>query len=181
MEGGDTLVQYILDKVAFVKKRYHTSNPFDIASFLNIIVRFHNLGNLQGYYTSLWRLNYIVINSALTENMKNVICSHELGHSFFHKEFANSVRLEDYTLFDLNSKLEREANLFAAELLISDESIFEAINFQNSLQGIASMLNVPAELLDFKCQALSYKGYNLNSSLNSRADFLKNCFIKADF
>lgn len=44
------------------------------------------------------------------------------------------------------SKIEREANLFAAELLISDESFAEV----NNIYELASLHGVPVELVELK-------------------------------
>ncbi len=166
-------MQHILDKVVTLKKKYDTTNPFEIAGSMNVNILFHELGSLKGYYTYIRRSNYIVINSKLDEKMKHVICSHELGHNCLHKEFAKYTPMKDYMLFDMSSKPEREANLFSAELILSDDDVLDAINSQYSFQTTASMLNVPLELLDFKFQALKYKGYHFVSPFNSRADFLK--------
>lgn len=52
--------------------------------------------------------------------------SHELGHAVMHRKL-NCYFIRNKTLL-LNSKIETEANLFAAELLIPDEVIIENRN-----------------------------------------------------
>ena len=49
--------------------------------------------------------------------------------------------------------------LFAAELLLKDEDVFELLNDDTSFFGVASILRVPPELLDFKFRVLKHKGY----------------------
>jgi Zn-dependent peptidase ImmA (M78 family) len=90
-------VQHILDKVVTLRKKYGTTNPFEIAGSMNVNILFHDLGSLKGYYTYIRRSNYIVINSKLDEKMKHVICSHELAIICLHKEFAKYTPLAGYS------------------------------------------------------------------------------------
>ena len=69
--------------------------------------------------------------------------------------------------------LELEANLFAAELLIRDEQVTDLLN-EYTFFETASILNVPAALLDFKFAILQKcKGYKLSALGIAESDFLK--------
>ncbi len=86
------------------------------------------------------------------------------GFSTFH----------DTALYDESSAAEKEANLFAAELLMDDEKVLEEINNDGTFFTAAAMLNVPMELLDFKFRKMKWKGYKLvEPPVTSRSDFLK--------
>lgn len=105
----------IINEVNRLIKTYHTRNPLEIV--------YHDLGNLKGYYFYQSRFRFIVINENISEEMQTVTCSHELGHDRFHQHLAKNDPIKEFTLFDITSKPEREANLFTVELLIPDESI----------------------------------------------------------
>lgn len=166
-------MQHILDKVSSLVNKFKTNNPFEIAAHLKATVLFHNLGNLKGYYTYDRRFRYIVINCSLEEKMQRIICAHELGHDRLHQHYAKYTPLNDFSLYDMSSKPEREANLFAAELLLPDDEVFAGINSCYSFHTMASVLNVPLELLDFKIQVLKKKGYHFVAPIQARGDFLK--------
>ena len=68
--------------------------------------------------------------------------------------------------------MEYEANLFAAELLLEDETVLKLLN-EYTFFETASMLNVPAALLDFKFGILKAKGYGISSLHYGKSDFLK--------
>ena len=77
-----------------------------------------------------------------------------------------------YDEFDDVCKMEYEANLFAAELLLEDETVLNHLN-EYTFFETASMLNVPAALLDFKFSILKTKGYRINDM-----QIAKSCFLK---
>ncbi|MER2171811.1 MAG: ImmA/IrrE family metallo-endopeptidase [Psychrobacillus psychrodurans] len=95
------------------------------------------------------RNQYIVINSNLEKYTQNIVCAHELGHAVLHPKI-NTPFMRNNTLLSVN-KIEREANRFAAELLIPDESLNEYETIQNK----ASLHNVPLELVELKCEKLN--------------------------
>ena len=117
----------IRKKVAYLKKKYDTSNPFDLAACLGIKVIFEDLGTINGYYNKQLRMRQIHINQNLPEHIRKLTCAHELGHALLHPN-ANTPFLRSCTFYSVN-KLEIEANTFAAELLISDDDIEEYKDF----------------------------------------------------
>jgi len=169
------MINFIIESVRRLVKRYNETDPFRLCEHLGILVLFEEFSNnLKGYFFHQSRIKIIVINSALPEDLQRIICAHELGHAILHKELAAKNTLNDFALFDTIAKPEFEANLFAAELLISDDSLIERLNDDLSFFGVASALYVPAELLDFKFRILKHKGYRLEPLLYARGDFLKN-------
>ncbi|TGE31893.1 ImmA/IrrE family metallo-endopeptidase [Desulfosporosinus sp. Sb-LF] len=127
----------------------------------------------KGYFFQQSRIKIIVINSSLPEDLQRIICAHELGHALLHKDLAAKNTLNDFALFDTVAKPEFEANLFAAELLISDNAVIEGLNDDLSFFGVASALYAPAELLDLKFRILKHKGYRLEAPIHARGDFLR--------
>lgn len=143
---------WIRERILQLKENYNSSCPFTLASYLNIIVLTWDLHpEINGYYKYDRRNQYIVINSNLSYAMQIVVCAHELGHAILHK-YVNTPFMRKNTLLSVG-KIEREANLFAAELLIPDESLFDHYE-QMTIYEIASLHNVPLELVELKCKGL---------------------------
>ena len=99
---------------------------------------------INGYYKYDRRNQYIVINDNLDQHNQRVVCAHERGHAILHKH-VNTPFMRNNTFLSVD-KIEHEANRFAAELLIPDESIYEL----NNIHHVASLHNVPVELVRLK-------------------------------
>ena len=151
------MISRILEEVDKLTKKYKTRDPFEIAKGLNIDIIYHDLGNLKGYYYYQSRMKYIVINKNISEDLKPVICAHELGHDRLHLHFAKNFAIREFGLFDMSSKPEREANLFAAELLIDETRFLELVFDGNSFFYISNKLNVPIELIQYKREILNLR------------------------
>ena len=77
-------------------------------------------------------------------------------------------------MFDQNSVMEKEANLFAAEYILEDQKVFEVLNRDTTFFSAAAALYVPAELLDFKFRLMKWKGYKLTEPpISARSNFLR--------
>ena len=136
----------IRKKVAYLKKKYDTINPFDLAACLGIKVIFEDLGTINGYYNKQLRMKQIHINQNLPEHIQKLTCAHELGHALIHPN-ANTPFLRNSTFYSVD-KLEVEANTFAAELLISNDDIAEYKNC--TVNQFARMLGYREELIRLK-------------------------------
>jgi len=112
---------------------------------MGIVILFEPLGTLRGYYNNFQRNRFIHINSDLSESEQRVVCGHELGHAVQHKGL-NICFLESNTYF-VKNKFEREANLFAAHLLFTDEVLNRYYENNFTIEQIANAENVSSELL----------------------------------
>ena len=80
----------------------------------------------------------------------------------------------DFALFDTTDQKEYEANLFAAEFLMTDRDVLERLNADVSFFNAAALLRVPPELLDFKFRVLKRKGYKVvDPPITSTGAFMK--------
>lgn len=114
--------------VAYYVRKYNTNDPFKIAEHLGIQVYFVPLGNVSGNYRYFERTKCIFINSDIDDsNYLMTIMAHELGHALLHWK-ENCCFMAHRTLL-LTSKIERQANLFAAYLLITDNNLKDFIGF----------------------------------------------------
>ena len=146
-------------------------NIFETAENSGAIVWERPLGGLKGFYLFENGFRYIIINEELDKVTKAVVCAHELGHDMLHRELSEGG-IRENTLFLSSNKTEREANLFAAEVLISDGEILDEIADHNNINTLCAAIGFPKGIVDFKLEILNFKGYNFNSS-GAVSDFLK--------
>lgn len=163
----------IVELAKNIVKEYGSSNVFEIAGKMGIKVWARPLGSLKGFYLCENGCRYIVINEKLDDKMSAVVCAHELGHDLLHRELSDG-KVRETTLFLENIKTEREANLFAASILISDNEMLSELKNKTSLDNIAASLGFPREIIAFKLKALYCEGFEIKI-----ADF-KDDFLKGD-
>lgn len=113
---------------------------------MGVVILFERLKDTLGYFNTYKRIKIIHINQELNESEQQFVCAHELGHSILHPE-VNTPFLRKNTLFSI-SKIEREANEFAVELLLPDTLLYEHQDV--SLSHLAANSGVPLELLHLK-------------------------------
>ncbi|MDF9622630.1 ImmA/IrrE family metallo-endopeptidase [Bacillus cereus] len=132
-------------------KRFQTTDPFEIAERLQIHVFYNNLHpHIMGFYKYDRKNQYICINKNLDTNDQTATCSHELGHCKIHKHINTPfLRVNTFLTVD---KLERQANLFAIELLMPDEDWYAYTKDFQTLDEISSYTGIPKDLLLLKYQ-----------------------------
>jgi Zn-dependent peptidase ImmA (M78 family) len=140
---------------------------------LGVEVMFMDLGSLKGMYKYLKRNRFAAINEGLDDNTKRIVCAHELGHDLLHRNLAKKVVLQEFMLYDMKSRPEYEANLFASEILLPDNEIFTLAKEGYDIQQIASMLYTDVNLVAIKVASMNANGYELKKVMDVRADFLK--------
>ncbi len=153
-------------------KTFCSRDPFFIAEAEEVRVCFYDLGSLNGMYTVLDGVSFIALSNALGAAEARLVCAHELGHHFLHKSIARTTALADSALFSGGGRLEYEANVFAAELLVSDDALFDAVKICPDIAHAASELDVHPEILAVKSEILRNKGSNFNP-VEINVDFLR--------
>lgn len=138
----------VRQKVNRIKKKYGTSDPYEIASGMGILVLFEDLGNMNGYYNKPYRIKQIHINYNLSEHIQKFTCAHELGHCIQHPN-VNTMFLRNNTLLSVN-KYEIEANKFAIELLLPDEMLLEYRNMDFTVEQIARITGYHKQLIELR-------------------------------
>lgn len=146
MFGGGQLKYSIENLVNKLKNKCATSNPFEIAKYLNIKIFYEDLGNIRGFYQSCPKNRVIHINSKLDYNDKTIVCCHELGHAILHAKL-NVLFIEKNTFY-VKNKFEIEANKFAAELIVPSDIIVKYPDY--SLEQISAAENINCELIKLK-------------------------------
>ena len=138
----------IKDLVNRLIKKHHTNDPFEIANRKGIIITFENLGNTLGYYNKYKRIKFIHINNLIDYPTKRFVCAHELGHALLHPN-ANTPFLKTNTFFCL-SKIEKEANKFAVELIMPDEALYDYKDTSLTIYEASEMYGIPVEVCHLK-------------------------------
>lgn len=167
----------IIHKVSDVIKRTGSRDPEEICDTLGVMIRYKNLKRrIKAYYYYVTRIHNIVIDENISRNYIRILLAHELGHCFLHRGVDTGAMFHETDIFDkynLDQK-ELEANLFAAELLMDDDVIWEELQTSDlTYFQIAQKLGVPVSLMEFKLVMLESKGYIMNNLPTTRADFLK--------
>ena len=169
-------INFIRKQVEMLIKKFDTRDPFEICKCMDIHVHYKDLGTaLKAYYFYQSRIKNIVINSRSNIAARRVLCAHEMGHAVLHNKLAAMHGFQEFNLFNSLISTEYEANLFAAELIISDDKILKSLNDKNkTIFSIAKELYVPVELLEFKFRILKNKGLKIEVPYNVQSNFLKN-------
>lgn len=132
--------------VTYYTRLCGSRDPVAIAQFAGIGIHICPLGDIAGNYMLLKRKRWILINDSIDKDSPffRVVVAHELGHALLHRT-ENCAFIKRHTLL-LTSGIEREANMFAAELLIDKELIAEYETTEQFCRGTG----YPKELLELK-------------------------------
>lgn len=167
-------VNYIYDSVQSKIKKSRTRNPFTIAEDNGIMLIFDsNLNKMKGMYTIIKRNRIIIINDNMPERMQQIVCAHELGHDALHRQFAKDGGLREFMLYDMKSRPEYEANMYAADLLLDDEEVMELAKDGYDMQQVAGILNTDINLIGLKMASMNYRGFDLRIGIEPKSDFLR--------
>ena len=129
-------------------KKYGTRDPFRIAGFLDISVKYINTRRQKGFCRVIAGCPFIFINRNMSEQMRKMTCAHELGHLLLHGDLlAERSFLLEYELFDIQNRTEYEANAFAANLLIDRTELYDLLSEESDIVSAASALDVNVNLL----------------------------------
>lgn len=157
---------YIYEEAEAAKTRHGTNDPFSIINGEGIILKHcYNFSETKGYYYVCDGFRYIGINGNLDDIMKRVVAAHELGHDFLHRGYAANFAMNDITLYGSSFQIERQANDFAANLLLSDKAVWE--EYVNGELGteFSSVTLYPKPMLYYKFSDMKRRGYDFPDSL----------------
>ncbi|MBQ3841179.1 MAG: ImmA/IrrE family metallo-endopeptidase [Ruminiclostridium sp.] len=139
-----------------------TGDPFSLARSLGIDVDCADLGELKGFYVVYGTGRYIVLNHNLSERMSRLVLAHEIGHDTLHRDIAANGGMGERSFFDMTAKPEREANIFAAELLISDEEMTELGERGFTIDEAAAEIGVHTQAAMIKARSMQERGFGIN-------------------
>lgn len=143
---------YFKKRAEYYIKKYKTRDPFTIARELGISVELKilSINSPRGIFKKILGKKFIIVNISriASPSELNMILAHELGHAILHCNYS-AFFLHDHTLY-ARGKFEREANIFAAELLIDIDNLDKHSIENYSIEQLSSFLKVPIELIKIK-------------------------------
>ena len=132
------------------------------------------LNDLLGMYTYRHKERHILLNSGMEHMVMQMVCGHEIGHDVFHRDLAKKGNaLPEFTLFDMRSKPEYEANAFAAHLIIDNDELVEYMQEGYDVVQLSAMMGTNINLMLIKLNEMNRMGWGLNLPYVPHADFLK--------
>lgn len=146
----------VITRADSILQKCRCRDPYKIARQCGIELIVKELGALKGFYKVIYRNPFIFLNKSLPRSAARIVCAHELGHHLLHREFA-AFGFEETSLYSPASRREYEANLFAAELLISDKEIEELLEYGYTEEQITAAIGMDKQLTSLKLAAYKYK------------------------
>ena len=134
--------------IRYYERIVGSHDPIKIAEYANIRIAILPLGEIAGNYKLIKRKRWIFVNDNISTDspMFKVVVAHELGHALLHRK-ENCAFIKNKTLL-LTSGIEREANEFAAHLLISDDMLH---NYSGCTQSqFCDCTGYPKELIELR-------------------------------
>lgn len=144
---------------------YGLNDPAKLCEAMGIQVVYQDMGTSETSIKALLvverQIKCIVVNENLPDVILRFILAHELGHAVLHTKRCR--QFTDNGLFDNSSCTEKEANIFAAELLIGDsDELMERMKYSElSMFQLAAEYSVPYELLAYKLMVMEEEGYDV--------------------
>ena len=135
--------------------RYGTRDPFRICSEKGIEIMYRDdfIGQ-KGAFSLMLNVPFIFINNYLSDEMKRIVCAHELGHAMLHRKLCRERKnqtIYEYEIFDIRNSAEYEANIFAANLLIDEKEMNEYMTYHGyDIVQTARAMNLNVNLLLIK-------------------------------
>jgi Zn-dependent peptidase ImmA (M78 family) len=166
------MINDIIKRAEYLIRQCDTRDPFRIAREIGVQIEFDDLGHLKGMYNVIKRNRFAVINSNLNTYLQKLVCAHELGHDQFHRQLARDTWLQEFMIYNMKTRPEYEANIFAAELLLPDDDILEMVEMDYDFDQISRAMYSDINLVGIKIGTLVKKGHPLRG-YEFRDNFLK--------
>lgn len=166
------------DEVEALVKKYGTRDPFVLIDAMPDaklwLTDSFAADGLKGFVTIQNRIKYVAVNSMLVPEERLVVAAHEIGHLFKHEVRLRAQPMQDFEIYSAQGKLEREANFFAANFLISDEQAMDEIHSCGAdFFSVAKVLRIPAPFLAFKLYSLVERGAPMRMPVDLDNSFLR--------
>jgi Zn-dependent peptidase ImmA (M78 family) len=136
--------------IRYYERMTGSHDPIKIAEYAGIRIAIVPLGDISGNYILIRRKRWIFVNETIPKDSSlfQVIVAHELGHALLHRK-ENCAFIKSRTLL-LTSGIEREANLFAAHLLITDDILKEYAGYTQ--EQFCNSTGYPKELIELRLE-----------------------------
>ena len=155
-------------------RSYRTRDPDRLARELDITVYEVDFKHQKGAYKYYARNAYIFLRRDLDPVMRSIVLFHEIGHHVMHRrEAVQRGGFREFTIFDMqSSRMEYEANVFAAQMMLPDDEVLEYIEGGYDSAAIARAMHSDINLVALKVAELNTRGFRFQA-LVSQNRFLK--------
>lgn len=145
MENIDRKIQRLIRYYEYLSG---SRDPVTIAMYAGIGLVVAPLGEIAGNYKLIKRKRWIFVNENIPSDspLFKVVVAHELGHALLHRK-ENCAFIKSKTLL-LTSGIEREANCFAAYLLITEDMLQDYTGFTQ--EQFCNCTGYPEELIKLR-------------------------------
>ena len=150
-------------------------NAKKIAEMLGIRIYYRSdFTNLLGMYTYQWKHRMSFISDRLGDELEQMVLAHEIGHDQRHRSLAAQTGLQEFSLFRMNnSRIEYEANAFAAHLLLDNDEVYSYARQGYDVVQTASAMNSDVNLILIKIQEMMKLGYEMNIPFETDSRFFR--------
>lgn len=171
------MTEMIFTQAQRCRERYGTSDPYELLDAMGVVLVHSDAyprDGLRGYCTVMNRTKYVVINQKQPEEEHRVVAAHEGGHLILHKAQLKVGAMRDFDVYNVTSRLERQANFFAADFLIDDDAVLDLMHSRDAdFFDAAKELLIPAPFLSFKLYSMVNRGFNMRVPVDLNSTFLK--------
>ncbi|PHJ38059.1 hypothetical protein P378_12005 [Desulforamulus profundi] len=123
-------MHWIKREVRNLQEQYHTSDPFELADYLEYILVPFPFRKIRGMLLVFEGTTFIGYNNTLPYREQKLVIYHEIAHRRLHPSLNYFMVLDNLRSICIG-KYERQVDRFVAELLLSEkkpepgESIYE--------------------------------------------------------
>ena len=163
--------EYIIKRADSIMRRAESRDPDRIAEEIGIFVRYAPFVKQKGVYKIIERNRFVFLKEDMDPLMRNIVLLHEIGHDTLHRREAS--QFQEFNLFDRKeNRMEYEANLFAAQIMLPDEEVLDYIYQGYDAAQIAGFLNSDRNLVALKVSSLNMRGFQFKG-VEHKNNFLK--------
>lgn len=134
-------MDWISREVQKLMLKYHTSNPFELADYLDYCLIPYPFKKIRGMLLVIHGTTCIGYNNLLPRRLQGLVVYHEIAHKLLHP-FANYFMMMENTSFHMG-RYERQADRFVAELVLSERRPYPG----ETIYEFAARHEVPVELV----------------------------------
>ncbi len=151
-----------------------TRDPYKVAKELGIQLLYRDFKKQRGAYKVIMRNRFVFLKNGMHPVIEKIVLWHEIGHDLLHRsEAIKAGGFKEFNIFDMReNRMEYEANIFASQATLEDETILEYIQYGYDIQQIARAMHSDINLVALKIDTLIAQGYDLRRQ-EHRSDFLK--------
>lgn len=146
----------------FLKKNNLYSFPVDLrkaALITGAMVFYEKLPKISGFVLEGDHPDFpyiIGINSQKPYFHRRFTIAHELGHIFLNHIKKAKILCEKQNILKDETPFEREANIFASELLVPTDKLKQIMHYNFSINKLSDFFQVSREVIKYRLSSIDY-------------------------